>query len=112
MDEKALSKYAKAFENNEEAKLLVKKKADFAYKRLANVAKKKRAIMQNTVPRFVEVYSQIQKIELEYKHMTNEIALHSNVQKLSTLNGMAMSIKNDLTDKELICSFVTKGLAN
>lgn len=66
--------------------------------------------MQNTVPRFVEVYSQIQKIKLEDKHMTNEIALHSNVQKLSTLNGMAMSIKNDLTDKELICGFVTKGL--
>lgn len=43
MDEKALSKYAKAFENNEEAKLLVKKKADFADKRLANVAKKKKS---------------------------------------------------------------------
>ena len=51
MDEQALAKYAKAFERNEEAELLVKQKAEYAEKRLANVAKKKRAIVQNTVPK-------------------------------------------------------------
>ena len=51
--EKALKKYSKAFEMNEEAKLLVKKKEEFTDERLANVAKKKRAIIKDTVPRFV-----------------------------------------------------------
>ena len=45
MDEKALKKYARAFEQAEEAELLVKQKADYTDKRLANVAKKKRAIV-------------------------------------------------------------------
>lgn len=50
IDERALKKYAKAFEKNEEARLLVEQKAALTDKRLANVAKKKRAIVQNTVP--------------------------------------------------------------
>lgn len=41
LDERALKKYAKAFERREEAELLVKKKAEYTDKRLANVAKKK-----------------------------------------------------------------------
>lgn len=110
MDEKALKKYAKAFEKSEEAELLVRKKSEFTDKRLANVAKKKRAIVQNTVPRFVEVYSQIQKIELENKYEANEIALRNNVQKLAVLNSISMSVKKEFSDKELVCGFITKGL--
>lgn len=110
MDERALKKYAKAFEKNEEAALLVKKKSEFTNKRLANVAKKKRAIMQSTVPRFVEVYSKIQKIEVENKSEVNELAVRSNVQKLAVLNSISMSVKKDFTDKELVCGFITKGI--
>ncbi|MEG1958097.1 MAG: hypothetical protein RR071_10250 [Lachnospiraceae bacterium] len=110
MDEKALKKYAKAFEKNEEAQLLVNQKAEFTDKRLANVAKKKRAIVQTTVPRFIEVYSQIQKIELDTKTSVNEIALRNSVQKLNVLNSISISVKKEFTDKELVCGFITKGL--
>lgn len=109
MDERALDKYAKAFEKYEEARLLVKRKAEYTDKRLANVAKKKRAIIQSTVPRFVTVYGQIQKIELEHKLSTNEIVSRNNVQKLGTLNSISMSVKKDFSDKELVCGLITKG---
>lgn len=110
IDEKALKKYAKAFEKSEEAGLLVKKKVEFTEKRLGNVVKKKRAIIQNTLPKFIEVYKQIQKIEIENKALVNEIALKNSVQKLGILNAMSMSVKKEFSDKELICGIVTKGL--
>lgn len=109
MDDEALKKYAKAFEKNEEAIALVKKKAEFADKRLMNVAKKKRAIVQNTVPKFVDVYSQIQKIELENMSMVNEIAIRNNVRKLAALEILSVSVKKDFTDKEFVCGMITKG---
>ena len=113
MDERALKKYSKAFETNEEAKLLVKKKAEFTDKRLANVAKKKRAIIQNTVPRFVEVYGKIQKIELENKQKVNELALRKNVQSLAALNTISsISVKKPFTDSELVCGWLLKGIGN
>lgn len=109
IDEKALKKYAKAFERYEEAELLVRKKAEYTDKRLANVAKKKRAIIQNTIPRFVSVYEQIQKIEIENKSSINEIAIANSVHKLGALETFTMSVKKEFTDKELVCGFITKG---
>lgn len=110
VDEKALKKYAKAFEQGEEAELLIKKKAENTDKRLANVAKKKRAIIQNTVPRFVEVYGKIQKIEINNNRALNEISIKNNLQKLATLNHMSSSVKKGFTDKELVCGLMTKGV--
>lgn len=109
MDENALKKYAKAFERSEEAELLVRKKAEFADKRLMNVIKKKRSIVQSTVPKFVDVYSQIQKIELENKTAVNEIAIRDNVRKLAVLDALSVSVKRNFTDKELVCGLITKG---
>ncbi len=45
LDEAALAKYAKAFERSSEAELLIRRKAEYTDKRLANVAKKKRAVI-------------------------------------------------------------------
>lgn len=109
MDENALKKYAKAFERSEEADLLVRKKSEFADKRLMNVAKKKRSIVQSTVPKFVDVYGQIQKIELEKKTAVNEIAIRDNVRKLAVLDALSVSTKKDFTDKEFVCGLITKG---
>lgn len=109
MDERALKKYAKAFERSEEAELLVRKKAEFADKRLMNVAKKKRAIVQSTVPKFVDVYSKIQKIELGNKTVVNEIATRDNVRKLAVLDVLSVSAKKGFTDKELVCGLIIKG---
>lgn len=110
MDERALGKYAKAFEKSEEARLLIRKKAEYTDKRLANTAKKKRAIVKNTVPQFVNVYGKIQKIELENKIAANEISVRNTVQKLAVLNAISISVKKDFTDKELVCGFITQGL--
>lgn len=111
MDEKALKKYAKAFERSEEAELLVRKKAEFTDKRLMNVAKKKRAILQSTVPKFVNIYSQIQKIELENKTIVNEISIRDNVRKLAIWDDLSVSVKKDFTDKELVCGLIVKGFS-
>ena len=110
MDAQALKKYAKAFERQEEAELLVRQKAEFMDKRLANVAKKKRAIVKNSVPKFIEVYSKIQKIELENKSSVNDIVIKDNIQKMSAINCLSIAMKKDLTDKELVCGWLTKGL--
>lgn len=110
MDERALKKYAKAFERNEEAELLVRKKAEFADKRLENVAKKKRAIVKNTIPKFIDVYGKIQTIELEKKTSVNEIVVRNTIKKLAVLDAISISIKKDFTDKELVCGLITKGL--
>lgn len=109
MDEKALKKYAKAFELKEEASLMVNQKADYVDKRLANVAKKKRAIITNTVPRFVEVYGQIQKIELTPKNKETELSFTSGNQKIEVLQSMSISYKKDFTDKELVCGLLVNG---
>lgn len=109
MDDMALKKYAKAFERSVEAELLVKKKAELVDKRLMNVAKKKRAIVQSTVLKFVDVYSKIQKIELENKTSVNVIAIRENVRKLAVLDALSVSVKKDFSDKELICGLITKG---
>lgn len=111
MDDEALEKYGKAFEKSEEARLLVRRKAEFMDKRLMNVAKKKRAIIKSTVPKFIDVYSQIQKIELGNKTRVNEIAIRDNVKKMGALNTLSLSVKNNFTDKELVCGLITRGFA-
>lgn len=110
MDEKALKKYAKAFEIQEEAALMVKKKSELADKRLGNVVKKKRAIIENTVPQFVEVYSQIQKIDLTLKDHSTEIILSNKKEADMKFQMMTISHKQNLTDKELVCGLLVKGV--
>ncbi len=111
MDERALKKYAKAFEQHEEAELLVKRKAEYTDKRLSNVAKKKRAIIQNTVPRFTKVYGQIQKVNVQNKAEKREIILKNSTERLSVLNAISISVKKEFTDKEFVCGLITKGFA-
>lgn len=106
MDEKALKKYARAFEINEEARLLVQNKAELTDKRLANVAKKKRAIINNTLPQFIEVYSKIQQIDLSQKKEIKELSVSDNVQKI---DAMTISVKKSFTEKELVCGFLVNG---
>lgn len=109
MDKQTIEKYSKAFERNEEAIVLKQKKIKELDLRIANVAKKKRAIIQITVPKFIEVYTQIQKIELENKKSVNEIILIDSINKISSLNHLSLSVKEEITDKELVCGLLFKG---
>lgn len=109
LDEQALKKYAKAFEMNAEAELMLKNKAELVDKRLANVAKKKRAIVENTIPKFVQVYGQIQSIDIEKRNKCNEIAIN-NKDKLAIYDKISISKTKKFTDKELVCGLLFKGL--
>ena len=111
MDSRALKKYGKAFEVAEEAKILIQKKESLADKRLANVVKKKRAIIKNTIPKFVNVYGVIQKVEINNKQILNEISFLNDNDKLESINNLTVYTKKNFSDKELVCSFITKGFA-
>lgn len=110
IDEKAINKYSKAFSRQEEAAQLLKSKEEYVDKRLANVAKKKRAIINDTVPKFVDVYSKIQKVEVSLKSQSTELAFPINENELSKIDSMAMSCKKEFTDKELVCGWFIMGL--
>lgn len=107
MNEKSLKKYAKAFERNEEARQMIAEKETLLDKRLMNVAKKKRAIISISVPRFAEVYGKIQKLDI---HITEEAPiLFKNLpeNRDRAVDGLVMSYQKPFTDSELVC-----GLAN
>ena len=99
IDEKAINKYSKAFSRQEEVAQLLKNKEEYADKRLANVAKKKRAIINDTVPKFVDVYSKIQKVEVALKSQSTELAFPINENELSKIDSMTMSVKKNLRTK-------------
>ena len=112
LDERALKKYAKAFERNAEAELMVKEKSLFLEKRLQNVVKKKRAIIQVAFPRFVEVYGQIQKIALDCGDSLAVIPAQTPAQTMSIHSLGSIVNKKDFTDKELVCGMLTRGFGN
>ena len=110
MDDRALKKYAQAFEKNEEARQLVKTKTEFTDKRLMNVARKKRAVMEDAIPKFVEVYSQIQKIDLRGAEDSVNLPLSISEERQAGLQALTLSAKKAFTDKELVCGLMMKGL--
>ena len=84
MDAQALAKRSKAFTKEAEARDLVYQKRSTAEKKMQNVAKKKRAIIESTLPRFVEVYQKIQKIDLTISDK-NELAVYNQFQKSNAI---------------------------
>ena len=110
MDDRALKKYAQAFEKNEEARQLVKTKTEFTDKRLMNVARKKRGVMEDAIPKFVEVYSQIQKIDLRGAEDSVNLPLSISEERQAGLQALTLSAKKAFTDKELVCGLMMKGL--
>ena len=110
MDEKALKKYAKAFEKDQEARMLVEEKAEYTDKRLMNVARKKRAIFQVTIPKFVAVYEKIQKVEVVNNQTPIEYSLKSLNNMKDNFGITTVAIKQDFTDKELVCGLLKNGL--
>ena len=108
ISEKALRKCAKAFEIETQAVADVKKKADLVEKRLNNVINKKKSIIEYSIPKFMEVYSPIQKICREEntvllpdKNMLKKI---DSLEKLGTI-----SKKKTFTNKELLCGLLRNG---
>lgn len=107
LDEQAMRKYGKAFMKEEARQKLIEKQ-EFTDKRLANVANKKRAIIEVTIPRFVEVYERIQKLNISKKEVVFEI---SNInEQVSYMKSLSISRKKEFSDKELVCGLIKNGL--
>lgn len=112
LDAQAMKKYAKAFQRSEEAQQLIKEKAEYANQRLVNVVKKKKSIIEISVPKFVNVYEKIQKIDLEMNTLVNEIALKNSIDKLAAVSTNVIAHKQEFSDKEYVCGMLTKGLGS
>lgn len=110
MDEQALAKRSKAYTREAEARDLVNRKHNTADKKMQIVAKRKRAVIESSLPRFVEVYQQIQKIDLTISDK-NELAVYRNFQSCGTLPAMQTVIQKPLTDKQLVTEYIFKGIA-
>ena len=111
MDAEALAKYNKAFTKEYEAQRLVEQKRSQADKRLENVAKKKKAIIGTSLPMFVNVYQQIQKIKLSEKEHDFEMVRYTADERLNCLQTMSLVQKKEFTDKELIVGCFIKGIS-
>ncbi len=109
MDEQALAKRSKAYTREAEARDLIYRKRITADKTLQIVAKKKRAVIESTLPRFIEVYQQIQKIDLKISDK-NELAVYNRFQSSNTIQVMQTVIKKPLTDGQLITEYIFKGI--
>lgn len=110
MDEQALAKRSKAYTREAEARDLIYKKRNTADKKMQIVAKRKRAVIESTLPRFIEVYQQIQKIDLTISDK-NELAVYNNFQSSGVLQSMQTVTTKQLTDKQLITEFIFKGIS-
>ena len=70
---------------------------------------RKRAIIESTLPRFVEVYQKIQKIDLTISDK-NELAVYNQFQKSNAIQAMQVVIQKPLTDGQLITEYIFKGI--
>lgn len=111
MDDAARAKYAKAFTKEAEAQQIVEQKKMYADKRLENVAKKKRAIINVSLPMFAKVYEQIQKVNIEHKDTNVDFLGYSEMRKLNILDTTDIISKKEFSDKELVLGIAFKGIS-
>jgi len=109
IDQQSLAKRSKAFTKESEANNLVNQKKQNAEKRLQIVVKRKRAVIEATLPKFVEVYQQIQKIELNISDK-KDLAVYHNFDEKNTIQAVKIVTSKPLTDQQLICEFIFKGI--
>ena len=110
-EKQALEKYNEAFEKQSEAKLLIQQKKEYTDKRLKNVEKKKSAILSVALPRFVEVYGKIQKIEI---HDPNRLLLTvdpKTLQQLDRIQSISIVTPKQLSDQESMIEFAFRGIS-
>ena len=110
MDEKALRKYASAFERKAEADKMLLDKSQEAEAHLENVVKKKRCVREITFPQFLEIYGKIQKIIVEERKNELVKSNFSLQEKYHAISEFALSIKQPVEDKALVYGVFRKGL--
>lgn len=109
LDEKAMQKYGRAFEKAQNARMKVDEKSALADKRAKNVVNKKRAIINHSLPQFIEVYDKIQKIQIESKEKSKIIEF-SAFDNLNYITSIPIAKLENFTDKQLICGIALRGI--
>ncbi len=110
IDEKAIQKYGKAFTKSKDAAMRLQNKVEYMDKRLANVANKKRAIINVSFPEFIRVYENIQQIEIEQSFQKEDKQFLQTMNDFSVRNPIRSVPPEALTDKQLICTWFFHGL--
>lgn len=111
MDAQAAKKYSKAFTRECEAHQLVSKKRNHADKRMENVAKKKRAIINSSLPMFVEVYEQIQKVNVQVRNREFDIVRYNDTEWNHMLQSVNIVTKKEFTNRELVLGIMLKSFS-
>ena len=106
MDERALKEYAEAYEIQALARKKLEDKSMETDRRLNNVVKKKRNALEHSIPKFIEMYEVIQEVIVnsrlkELPEMPQQVVV-SNIKKTITAK--------QLSDKELICTWIFRGI--
>ncbi|MGO1041094.1 hypothetical protein ACTPEO_00020 [Clostridioides difficile] len=111
MDEQAQKKFAKAYERQITAEELVKNKQELTDNTLMKVANRKRAILSTSMNEFLKLYEQIMEINFQdgegLKELNKNISMTSNI---SSIRHMTVTAMSPMTDKEIVVSFLLKGI--
>ena len=110
-NEEAMKKYAKAFSREEEAKAMIKSKESETEQSILKLAKRKKAIIETSINDFLEFYKNLQKIEiLEGAGIKELNSLTISAATISQMKSMTISSKKTLDNKELITTFLFRGM--
>lgn len=110
-DAKAMEKRSRAFTRESEAQRLVSIKREDADKRMEKVAKKKRAIITVSIPKFISVYEHIQKLNIQQKERKYELLDLNAADEKYLLQTISLIPQKEFTDKELVVGVLLKGIS-
>lgn len=110
MEEEAEEKRLEAIAREAEGWLLQKQKADRMQRRLNNIVRKRQAIMEYTLPRFVKVYGKIQTVL--YESLPPSVIHTTDLARIGDLPVSAIESYEGLSSNELASTWLLEGPVN
>lgn len=110
MEEEAEEKRLEAIAREAEGWLLQKQEADRMQRRLNNIVRKRQAIMEYTLPRFVKVYGKIQTVL--YESLPPAVIHTTDLARIGDLPVSAIESYEGLSSNELASTWLLVGPVN
>lgn len=110
MEEEAEEKRLEAIAREAEGWLLQKQEADRMQRRLNNIVRKRQAIMEYTLPRFVKVYGKIQTVL--YESLPPAVIHTTDLARIGDLPVSAIESYEGLSSNELASTWLLIGPVN
>lgn len=110
MEEEAEEKRLEAIAREAEGWLLQKQEADRMQRRLNNIVRKRQAIMEYTLPRFVKVYGKIQTVL--YESLPPAVIHTTDLARIGDLPVSAIESYEGLSSNELASTWLLEGPVN